>query len=155
MILVSACLLGVNCKYNGANNWCPRLLKTLEKIPVMPFCPEKLGGLPVPRRPCEITGGQGADVIAGKAEVIDKEGQNVTGNFLLGAERSLELAEKHRISTALLKNLSPSCGTGRIYDGSFKSRLISGTGVTAALLKSRGIRVFNEDNFLQTGGTCL
>ncbi|MDR1160512.1 MAG: DUF523 domain-containing protein [Syntrophomonadaceae bacterium] len=155
MILVSACLLGINCKYDGSNNWRPHLLKTLEKIPLLPVCPEKLGGLPIPRCPCEIAGGQGSDVIEGIAKVINKEGKDVTGNFLLGAERSLKLAKKHHVSAVLLKNRSPSCGSDYIYDGSFKSCLMPGAGVTAALLKANGIMVFNEDDFQRTGGMYL
>jgi len=145
-ILVSACLLGERVRYDGlvlpVSN---RLIDALKlKANVIPFCPEVTGGLPVPRFPSEISGGDGSLVMDGKAVVNDIKGNDVTSYFITGAEKALETAMKNNIRAAILKENSPSCGSPFIYDGTFTKILKSGRGVTAALLEKHGIHVFNE-----------
>ncbi|HBT19969.1 MAG TPA: DUF523 domain-containing protein [Peptococcaceae bacterium] len=142
MILISACLIGINCKYNGGNN----ALSFLDKLPkcIIPICPEQLGGLPTPRPQAEIVCGDGSDVLEGNAKVITKNGVDVTKNFIFGAEQTLKIAQFCGAKEAILKSHSPSCGSGFIYDGSFKGKLKKGDGVAAALLKKNGIKVITE-----------
>jgi len=113
----------------------------------LPVCPEKLGGLPMPRPPAEIQGGDGRDVLEGRARVVNREGMDVTPAFTAGARATLELARRHGIRIAILKERSPSCGSTAIYDGSFSGQTRSGQGVTAALLRSHGVKVFNEETW--------
>ena len=145
-ILVSACLLGELVRYNHKIlPDCPSILKEWEQAGrLIAVCPEVLGGLPVPRAPAEIQGGNGNDVLAGKACVINIQGQDVTQAFLTGAREAMRLAEENGIEYAILKARSPSCGNKAIYDGSFSGRIIEGQGVTAALLEQSGIKVLNE-----------
>ena len=145
-ILVSACILGEQVRYNREIlTDCPSILKQWEQAGrVIPVCPEILGGLPVPRSPAEIQGGGGEDVLAGNAKVVDINGQDVTLAFLMGAMETLRLAKENGIEYAILKARSPSCGNNVIYSGSFTGRLIEGQGVAAALCKQSGIQVFNE-----------
>jgi uncharacterized protein YbbK (DUF523 family) len=147
-ILVSACLLGEPVRYNGEIlPDCPSILKEWElEGRLMPVCPEILGGLPVPRAPAEIRAGEGKDVAAGIAKVININGQDVTDAFLEGAREALRLAEENGVAYAILKARSPSCGNKMIYDGSFSGVLTKGQGVTAALLAQSGILVFNEND---------
>jgi len=147
MILVSACLLGVNCKYTGGNNLKKELLEELQKKGIVPVCPEQLGGLATPRLPAEIQGGDGASVLQGKGKVIRNDGIDVTDEFIRGAEETLKIAEALGIKAAVLKAKSPSCGNKLIYDGSFAGRKIEGQGVTAALLISKGIKVYSEEDY--------
>jgi uncharacterized protein YbbK (DUF523 family) len=139
--LVSACLLGVNCNFEAKNWLNPALLEEFKKGNLFPVCPEVLGGLPVPRVPAEIQGGTGADVIEGKAKVVNMHGEDVTEQFLKGANEALRIAQAVGAKEALLTERSPSCGCGKIFDGSFKDKLIAGDGVTVALLKKNGIKV--------------
>jgi uncharacterized protein YbbK (DUF523 family) len=139
--LVSACLLGVNCNFEAKNWLNPALLEEFKKGNLFPVCPEVLGGLPVPRVPAEIQGGTGADVIEGKAKVVNMHGEDVTEQFLKGANEALRIAQAVGAREALLIERSPSCGCGKIFDGSFKDKFIAGDGVTAALLKKNGIKV--------------
>ena len=147
-ILASACLLGELVRYNHEIlPKCPLILKEWEQDGrVIAVCPEVIGGLPVPRAPAEIQGGDGKGVLAGKACVINIQGQDVTQAFLTGARETMRLAEENDIEYAILKARSPSCGKKAIYDGSFSGRLIEGQGVTAALLEQSGIQVLNEDD---------
>jgi uncharacterized protein YbbK (DUF523 family) len=155
--IVSACLLGVNCNFEG-KNWltpevleefkkgglfpvCPEVLEEFKKGGLFPVCPEVFGGLSVPRVPSEIQGGTGADVLSGKAKVVNMEGVDVTCQFLKGANEALRIAQTVGAKEALLTEKSPSCGCGKIFDGSFKDKFITGDGVTAALLKKNGIKV--------------
>ena len=133
-IIVSACLLGENCKYNGKNNRNENVIALEEYFELIPVCPECFGGLPIPREPAEIKDGR----------VINKAGEDVTAQFIEGAEQTLYIAEEKNCVAAVLKENSPSCGFGRIYDGSFTSVLTQGNGVTAALISSAGIAVFGE-----------
>lgn len=146
MILVSACLTGINCRYDGSNNLSMDVLEFLrEKGCFIACCPELLGGLAIPRGPYEITGGTGRDVIEGKAEVVSDKGESVTMEFLKGARRTLRIARQNHVELAILRSRSPSCGMGWIYDGSFSGALIEGDGVTAALLRAEGIKLVSDE----------
>ena len=134
-ILISACLVGDNCKYNGGNNLNPHIEKLLEKYELIPFCPEVEGGLDIPRNPSEIKGNS----------VFMDNGNDVTENFNKGAKKALMLCLYLKIKKAVLKERSPSCGTHQIHDGSFSNKLINGMGVTAKLLKDNGIEVYSEE----------
>ena len=139
-LLISACLLGENCKYNGGNNALPpeKLAALEERFRLVPVCPERDGGLPIPRLPSERLG----------ERVLNRAGEDVTVAFRRGAALALETAQRGSCRKALLKERSPSCGRGRIYDGSFTSTVIEGDGITAELLKQNGIAVFGESDFL-------
>ena len=136
MKLVSACLLGINCKYNGKNNADKKILRLAGKETLIPVCPEQLGGLPTPRIPTEIQGGR----------AINKEGLDVTDYLEKGANEVLRIARLYGIKEAILKQRSPSCGCGRIYNGNFSSVVIKGDGITARLLKENGIKVISEED---------
>lgn len=150
MILVSACLLGCKTKYNGGSNDNEILMKFNLQREFLPVCPECLGGLPVPHPPAEIFGGSGEDVLRGQARVMNKNGEDVTQAFLRGAERVLELIQKHRVCAAVLKERSPSCGVRQIYDGTFSRRKKCGMGVAAALLKEHKIQLYSEEEVNET-----
>ncbi len=145
-LLVSACLLGNPVRYDGKAKTLEHdgLQQLLTEDRVIAFCPEVAGGLPVPRAAAEIVAGDGSAVIAGTAQVKTREGNDVSEYFLAGAEQALALCRQHDISTALLTELSPSCGSGQIYDGSFKRQSIAASGVTTALLQHHGVKVFNQ-----------
>ncbi len=151
-VLVSACLLGNPCRYNGKGYELPAFVDSLQEYTVIPVCPEVLGGLAVPRPPAELAEGDGDAFWLGKAQVKTEDGNDLSAEFKTGALRTLELAKKHGAKVAILKDHSPSCGTLRIHDGTFRSRLIPGRGVTAALLQKNGIKVFSEENWLFTRG---
>lgn len=135
-ILVSACLLGVRCRYDGQSKENTKVLEYLQDKDFILVCPEIMGGLSTPRKPAQRKDG----------EVITKDGTKVTIEYERGAEEVLRLARKFNIKKALLKAKSPSCGVGKIYDGTFSGTLISGMGVTAELLKENGIEVFTEED---------
>ncbi len=140
--IVSACLLGVNCRYDGGNAYSEEVLKYIEdnEIIPIPVCPEQVAGLPTPREQYEVMG-DGFDVLEGRGEVQSIYGEDLTSQFFRGAEETLKIAKMLNAEVALLKSLSPSCGSGRIYDGSFGGRIKEGYGVTAAMLKNAGIEV--------------
>lgn len=146
MIAVSACLLGIDCKYSGGNNRNENVIEFVKDKPFIAICPEQMGGLCTPRNPSEIKGGRGEDVLDKKATVISNTGADVTENFVKGAVESFKLAELSGVDMAILKNGSPSCGSSRIYDGSFSGVKISGEGVTTALFRKNGIKVISEDD---------
>lgn len=131
--LISSCLLGLACRYDGQSKPCPKALELRE---VIPFCPECMGGLPTPRPPAEIQGDR----------VINAEGTDVTDAYRKGAEEALRLCKQLGITRAVLKAKSPSCGCGLIYDGSFSKTLIRGNGITADLLLQNGIEVLTEED---------
>ncbi len=146
-VLVSACLLGQPVRYDGGHQLAhhPVLARWLAQGQVVAICPEVAGGLPTPRPPAEITtGGSGASVLAGRAQVHDSAGDDVTDAFARGARLALQLAQKHGIRVAVLKDFSPSCGSSHIYDGHFAGRKVAGDGVTSALLRDAGIVLFGE-----------
>ena len=133
-LLISACLMGYNCKYNGGNNALPpEVLAALrERYRLIPVCPEAAGGLPTPRVPSERRGGS----------VVTRDGRDVTAAFRRGAEIAGKLAERYGARLALLKSNSPSCGSGTVYDGSFTGTLTPGDGVTAEYLKNKNLTIF-------------
>ena len=145
-LAVSACLLGQPCRYDGGAKEKAEIAALAREEDILPVCPECLGGLPVPRAPSEIVGGDGADVLAGRARVRSKDGTDVTDLFLAGAYRALELCRQAGVQEAVLKARSPSCGAGVIYDGSFGGGRRPGWGVFAALLRQNGIRVRTEED---------
>lgn len=134
MILVSACLVGENCKYNGENNRNEKVLEFLADKEYITICPEVLGGLETPRVPSEIKGDK----------VINKEGEDVTKNFVSGALRALEIAKENNPELIILKAKSPSCGLGKIYDGSFSNTLKNGNGIACQLLIENGYKIITE-----------
>ncbi|MFJ7144383.1 DUF523 domain-containing protein [Pseudomonas protegens] len=144
-ILVSRCLLGHRVRYDGgASGPFDQLAAWLQEGRVVALCPEVAGGLPTPRAAAEIPGGQGVDVLEGRAPVMTTEGEDVSAEFLSGARQALELVEKHGIRIAVLKANSPSCGNVLTYDGTFSGIKVQGEGVTAALLQRHGVQVFSE-----------
>lgn len=135
-ILVSACLLGVACRYDGKSKPVECVAKLLSKHNLIPVCPEQLGGLSTPRVPSERKGDR----------VINSEKKDVTFEYKKGAEEALRLAKIFNCSLAILKAKSPSCGCGQIYDGNFSKTLIDGNGITTDLFLKNGIRVFTENS---------
>lgn len=141
-ILISACLIGCNTRYKGDSHILEKLPQLMEKYNLIPVCPEQLGGLSTPRDPSEIVNGR----------VLSCKGVDVTTQFNRGAKEALRLAELYNCSAAILKERSPSCGQGQIYDGTFTGTLTNGDGITAALLAKSGIRIIGEsqiDSLLQ------
>jgi uncharacterized protein YbbK (DUF523 family) len=136
MKLCSACLLGINCRYDGKTIPHQEVIRLAKREILIPVCPEQLGGLSTPREPAEQKG----------EKVITISGVDVTHHFMKGAEQVLSLAQIYGIKEAILKQESPSCGCGRIYDGTFSNRLIPGDGVTAMLLKKNKIEVITEED---------
>lgn len=135
-LLVSGCLLGENCKYNGGNNYSEKVAEFIKGHEVISVCPECLGGLPTPRIPAEIVNGI----------VTNKEGQVVDKEFRNGAEIALKIAEENRVDIAILQSRSPSCGVKQIYDGTFSGTRIDGQGVFASLLKENGIPMMDVED---------
>ena len=133
-ILVSACLLGERCRYDGKSKPCDEVIKLNEKYNLIPVCPEVLGGLETPRTPCEIQNGR----------VISADGIDRTIEYTTGAQITLEIAKENNCKVAILKSKSPSCGKGKIFDGTFSGTLTDGNGITAQLLTENGIDVYNE-----------
>lgn len=141
MKLISACLVGVPCRYDGKAQTNPVWLMGMTDGDLLPVCPEVLGGLSAPRVPCEIIGGDGVDVLEGRARIKNRDGDDVTEAFIKGAEAVVALCRKHDVDEVILKANSPSCGCGIIYDGTFSGNRIKGDGVTCAALKKAGISV--------------
>lgn len=137
-IIVSSCLLGENCRYDGNNNFVEIISEYLHDFNLIGVCPEILGGLPIPRPPAEIQDGL----------VITSTNIDVTKNFYFGAQKTLEIAKLNDVKIAILKEKSPSCGSTKIYDGTFSKSLIKGEGVTTSLLRKNNIIVLNEHNFI-------
>lgn len=144
MILISACLAGINCKYSVGNNLNPELRDLVNSGKAVPVCPEQLGGLITPRTPAEIIKDSEENI-----KVITKTGTDVTKEYILGAERALAIAKALNIKTAVLQSRSPSCGCGYIYDGTFTKHLIVGNGITAELFIKNGIKVFSDETYLK------
>ena len=137
-ILVSGCLAGFNCRYDGGNNLVPEIRQLVEDGLAVTACPEQLGGLPTPRIPSERMG----------SKVMSREGADVTAEFKAGAEAALRIALENGCRAAILKSRSPSCGKGCIYNGKFTGELVPGNGVTADLLLQHGIEVLTEEEYL-------
>lgn len=141
MYLVSSCLAGVNCRYNGGNSKNKIASKLVEEGKAIPICPEVLGGLSTPRACCEMITDK-----KGNKRVISKEGKDCTSEFVIGAEKTLKIAQIIGAKIAILQSKSPSCGYGFVYDGSFSRELIEGNGFTADLLSKNGITIYNEND---------
>lgn len=138
--MLSACLLGVCCRYDGSSRETPSVLE-MSGVTLIPVCPEQLGGLPTPRPSAQFAGGDGDAVLRGSARVVDSHGRDVTGAFLRGAVQACILAERLHVRYAILKERSPSCGTHEVWvDGLLRT----GRGVTAAMLAEQGVIVMNE-----------
>lgn len=135
-IMVSACLLGENCKYSGGNNYSEKVMKYIEGHEVVPVCPEVLGGLPTPRTPAEIV-----DNI-----VMNQDGVCVDAEFRKGARLALQMAKEQQVELVILQSRSPSCGTKQIYDGTFSKKLIPGQGVFAELLSENNIKTLDVED---------
>lgn len=148
MILVSSCLAGENCRYDGNNRLVEEIEQLIQQKKAKMVCPELLGGFSVPREPAEIVGGTGEDVLKGNAKVIDKSGNDVTFLYIEGAKKTLMIAKEMKAETVILKENSPSCGSSMIYNGTFTGERLAGNGVTAALLKKEGFRVMSETDWL-------
>lgn len=148
MILVSSCLAGLKVRYDGKDCLYTEIQRLTDEKNAETICPEVVGGLSIPRKPAEIVGGDGYDVLDGKAKVINTSGEDVTAEFLRGAYRALEKAIEVNATLIVLKESSPSCGSSKIYDGCFSGRKIPGNGVTSALLKRNGFKVISEEQFL-------
>jgi len=133
-VLISACLTGENCKYNGENNYCKNFEKLISLCDLVLVCPEVFGGLKTPRLPSEIK----------NSRVYNKKGKDVTENFRSGANMTLYIAKQNNVRYAVLKENSPSCGVHKVHNGDFTGSLIDGSGITTKLLKENNIIVFNE-----------
>jgi uncharacterized protein YbbK (DUF523 family) len=145
MKLISACLLGIKCEWDGKDRHKnDKAIELLKNETLIPVCPEQLGGLKTPRAPQGIRRGTGADVLDKKCKVINENGENVTQEFIRGAEETLKIANLFHIKEFIGKSNSPSCGYGKVYDTTGK--LIDGDGVTTALLKRNGIRIIREED---------
>ncbi len=136
MKICSACLLGIKCRYDGKSKPNGKVIRLLKKETLVPVCPEQLGGLPTPREASEKKG----------EKIITRAGEDVTNKFIKGAEQVLKLAKVLEIEEAILKQKSPSCGCGKIYDGTFSNRVIKGNGVTTIMLREAGIKVISEED---------
>lgn len=150
MRIVSACLVGINCLYNGKNKCHEKIRKMFENGDLIPVCPEQMGGLPTPRTPQGILNGTGIDVIEGNHKVINKKGEDVTKQFLKGANEILNIAKSLGIKEAILKKTSPACGVGKTWqmsknNGKLKNTLVDGDGVLTALLKRNNIKILTEE----------
>lgn len=143
---VSACLIGEKCRYDGNDSLNMKVVNFLKGKNFIAFCPEVLGGLPTPRIPAEIKGGDGKNVLKGECKIINKNGEDVTDYYLVGAKAVLEILKKHRVNLVIARQLSPACGKGKIYDGSFTGNIIEGNGIATQLLLNEGICVITEDN---------
>ncbi|OEU74796.1 MAG: hypothetical protein BA874_09135 [Desulfuromonadales bacterium C00003068] len=144
-VLVSACLLGLNTRYNAKIKKCAKVINFLEKNNMLPIpcCPEQLGGLATPRPSCSFSHGDGEAVLNGDAKLFNTNGENKAEQFILGAKQSLEVAKLSQCTLALLKERSPSCGVHSVYQG---TQLIAGKGVTTALLSQHEVHILSEEN---------
>ncbi|MBE6059409.1 MAG: DUF523 domain-containing protein [Clostridium sulfidigenes] len=141
MYLVSSCLAGINCRYNGSNSENKYVAGLVKEGKAIAICPEQLAGLPTPRACCEIVIDENSN-----KRVISKEGIDLTKSFLKGAEKTLGIIKAAGIKKAILQSRSPSCGYGMVYDGKFSGKLIEGNGVVAELLMKNGVEVYTEND---------
>lgn len=152
MIVVSSCLAGMKVRYNGTHCMQDVIQRLVEEKKAVTVCPELMGGFTTPREPAEIQGGNGADVLDGRARVIEKSGRDVSDMYIGGAHAALKKIRELGATMVVLKEYSPSCGSAMIYDGRFENRKIPGNGVTTALLEREGIEVVSEQIFLERLG---
>ncbi|MFS0901627.1 DUF523 domain-containing protein [Priestia aryabhattai] len=147
MILVSSCLAGQACRYNGSSALVEEIETLIQNKEAMMMCPELLGGFYTPREPAEIIKGTGIDVINGSARVVELSGKDVTDVYIDGAYKALSIAKEVKATIIVLKENSPSCGSEKIYNGTFSGARIIGEGVTTALLRKHGFIVMSESQF--------
>ena len=143
MILISACLVGLNCKYNGKNNYDEKALQLVKSGEAIPICPEQLGGLSTPRNSAEIK------IINNEVHVFDNENKDVTDAFVKGANEVLKLAKELNVKKVILQSRSPSCGVGKIYSGNFDGKLIDGNGILAQMLIDNDIEVIDIEKLIE------
>lgn len=136
IIICSACLLGIKCRYDGNSKTNKKAIELFKEQILIPVCPEQMGGLPTPREPAEQKGDK----------FITKSGKDVSKKFVKGAKETFKIAKQYNVKLAILKQRSPSCGFGQIYDGTFSGRIIKGNGITAALLNKNGIKIMSEED---------
>jgi uncharacterized protein YbbK (DUF523 family) len=136
MIIVSACLAGIRCRYNGEASDCQKVIELVKQGRAIPVCPEHLGGLPTPREPAEQKNGK----------IFTISGKDVTSQFAKGAQETLRIAKLAKCDKAIFKSKSPSCGSGKVFDGTFSGRLVDGDGITTKILKENGIKVVTEND---------
>ena len=149
MILISSCLLGNPARFDGQAKPCQLLTKYKDSGHFIPICPECAGQLPIPRPPAEIQNGNGADVWQNRCRVLDRNGLDVTENFCKGAIVCAKLAKKYKITAAILKERSPSCGVHAVYDGSFSKTTLPGQGVAAAYLAAQSYQLYSEEDLTE------
>lgn len=149
MILISACLAGLNVRYNGTNSIDEKIQKLVLENKAVTVCPELMGGFSTPREPAEIVGGNGQDVLDGNATVVESSGRDVTDLYLKGAYATLQKALEVGATHVILKEYSPSCGSAKIYNGAFNGTKLAGEGITTALLRRNNIVVLSEENFFE------
>lgn len=137
-VMVSACLMGKNCKYNGKNNYSNKVADFVKDKEVVLICPEQLGGLPTPRVPAEIVNGR----------VINADGEDVNKEFTEGAKKAFDIALSKKVDMAILQSRSPSCGSKQVYDGTFSGQLIEGKGIFADMLIKNGIKVIDAEDVI-------
>ena len=147
MILISSCLAGLKVRYNGTDSLDERIQQLVLENKAITVCPELLGGFSTPREPAEIFGGDGEAVLDGKARVLEKSGRDLTELYVKGAYHTLDKARELNVSTVLLKEYSPSCGSSIIYNGEFNGTKYVGAGVTTALFRRNNIHVISEEDF--------
>jgi uncharacterized protein YbbK (DUF523 family) len=152
MKLVSSCLIGLCATWRAKDNSHSKLVELMQSGKAIPVCPEQMGGLSTPRAMAEIVGGNGEDVLDGRARVMTREGEDVTSEYIRGAEETLKIARMVKPEEIILKENSPSCGVRWIYDGTFKGNLIGGSGVTTALLRRHGFTVVSDQEFEAASG---
>ena len=140
MVAISSCITGIRCRYNSKDSYNPSLMESVNDNYIA-VCPETLAGFEIPRAACEIAGGSGEDVLRGTARIIDKNGVDITEPMIQGAEKALKICLENNITKAYLQSNSPTCGFGKIHDGSFSGTLRSGNGIFSALLIQHGIEV--------------
>ncbi len=143
MIMVSSCLAGIRCRYDGKDNKVDDIVKMVEQGIAIPVCPEVIGGMSIPRKSCEIVN------IDGNRRVQTEEGEDCTKEFMVGALRVLRIAKILDIEIVIFQQRSPSCGFGEIYDGCFRRKLVRGNGITADILSKNGIKIYNGENYME------
>ena len=146
--IISACLIGKNCSYDGTSRYKPEIRELVDKGEAIALCPEELGGLKTPRPPSEIFAGSAADVLKGKAFIFNKDGKDITISLVKGCREFLNIAKECQVKRAILKTKSPCCGRDKIYDGTFTAKLRKGNGIAAELLLRNGIEVITDEEFL-------
>ncbi len=149
-VLISSCLVGEKCAYDGKSRTSKKLTVAFAGHELIRVCPEVIGGLDTPRERHEIAGGTGEDVLFRKARVISASGKDRTESFIRGAQKALETTRQNGIKIAILKSKSPSCGVHTVFSGKFDGSLKNGPGVTAALLRRHGIRIYTENDFFDS-----